>query len=258
MEGTACSKSNNDWSHSARKMQHLLKAADDPTQTQIADYFETLDKIGSLVTKNQKLSKMICHLSKIIHQYNDMAQDSSDNVLSFVPVLKEMLENAKSNTARNPNSYRHSDVSKKFSAALFIYAGPLTYEFIEQNLSKSMPSLCTVQRHMHAEYKTFHESVFHFDELLDHISQSQASRSIAISEDATRIICRIDYDVETDRCVGFVLPIGACGLPLVDSFLAVSFTAIENSYLGKVCLCVYGAAFGFKNSSFLPHLYWKR
>ena len=227
--GGDSSKMCSDWSHSARKRRHMLKAADDPAQTQITDYFEALDEIGSLVTKNQKLSNMICHLSKIIRQYNDMAQDGSGSVSSFAPVLKEMLENAKINTARNPNNHRHSDVMKKFSAALFIYAGPLTYEFIEHNLSKSMPSLCTVQRHIRAEYKTIHEGVFRFDELSDHISQFQASKSIAISEDTTRIISR-DYDVETDRCVGFVLPVSACGLPLVDSFLAASFTAIENMF----------------------------
>ena len=108
------------------------------------------------------------------------------------------------------------------------YAGPLTYEFLEQNLSKSLPSLCTIQRHIRAEYKTFYEGVFHFDELLVHISQFQASRLIAISEDATRIISRVDYDVETDRCVGFVLPVNACGLPIVYSFLVASFVAIED------------------------------
>ena len=228
--GGDSSKNKTDWSRSARKKRHLLKAADDPAQTEITDYFETLKEIDSLIAKNQKLSKMISQLSAVIRQYDDVAQGSSDSGSSFAPVLNEILQNAKRNATRNPNNHRHSDILKKFSAALFIYAGPLTYEFIEQNLSKSLPSLCTIQRHIRAEYKTFHEGVFRFDELLVHISQFQASRLIAISEDATRIISRVDYDVETDRCVGFVLPVNACGLPIVDSFLAVSFAAIEDMF----------------------------
>lgn len=38
---------------------------------------------------------------------------------------------------------------------------------------------------------------------------------------------RIEYDSETDRCVGFVLPLDQNGLPKGGSFLAVSFSAIE-------------------------------
>ena len=51
---------------------------------------------------------------------------------------------------------------------------------------------------------------------------------VSIGEDATRVIARADYDSETDRCVGFVLPVDKTGLPIVDSFQAVSFSAIEN------------------------------
>lgn len=68
---------------------------------------------------------------------------------------------------RNPSNHRHLDPFKKFSAALLIYTGPMTYEFIEQNLSKSLPSLRTMQRHVHTEYKTIHEGVFRIDELFD-------------------------------------------------------------------------------------------
>jgi len=44
------------------------------------------------------------------------------------------------------------------------------------------------------------------------------------------VIGRVEYDNETDRCVGFVLPLDGNSLPMVDSFLAVSFTAIENMF----------------------------
>ena len=50
---------------------------------------------------------------------------------------------------------------------------------------------------------------------------------MSIGEDATRVIGRIDYDSETNRCVGFVLPLDGNGLPVVDAYLATSFTAIE-------------------------------
>ena len=45
---------------------------------------------------------------------------------------------------------------------------------------------------------------------------------LAIGKDATRVISRVEYDSETDQCVGFVLPVNKLGLPKVDSFLAIS------------------------------------
>ena len=53
---------------------------------------------------------------------------------------------------------------------------------------------------------------------------------VSISEDASRVIGRVDYDTETDCCVGFVLPVDQHGLPLIDSFTATSFSAIESMF----------------------------
>ena len=42
---------------------------------------------------------------------------------------------------------------------------------------------------------------------------------ITVGEDATRVITKVDYDNETNRLVGFVLPCDDNGLPHSDSFL---------------------------------------
>ena len=62
------------------------------------------------------------------------------------------------------------------------------------------------------------------------IRQHNAPNIVMVGEDATRVIARVEYDSETDRCVGFVLPVNESGLPKVDSFLAVSFEAIEKMF----------------------------
>ena len=138
--------------------------------------------------------------------------------------------NAEKNVCKYPTQVRHSEIIKKFATALFIYCGPLSYEFIHQNMHEALPSLRTVQRIIHAEYKTLDEGMFRFDDLSRHIVEYKATKVVSIGEDATRVITRVDYDPETDRCVGFVLPLDNKGLPLVDSFLATSFAAIENMF----------------------------
>lgn len=68
---------------------------------------------------------------------------------------------------------------------LFIYSGPLAYEFIYHNISGALPSLRTVQRAVHSEYKTIDEGNFRFDDLLKHIEKHSAPHYISVGEHAT-------------------------------------------------------------------------
>ena len=67
---------------------------------------------------------------------------------------------------------------------------------------------------------------------------------VTIGEGATRLIARVEYDSETDRLVGFVLPCDREGLPLTDAFISVSLQAIEEAFsvscCSQVCICIYG------------------
>ena len=74
---------------------------------------------------------------------------------------------------------------------------------------------CTVQESIHAEYHPLSEGQFQFDDLVGYLKKFDAPLVIAISEDATRVISRVEYDSETNRLVGFVLPCNSDGLPLV-------------------------------------------
>lgn len=100
----------------------------------------------------------------------------------------------------------------------------MAYELIQQNMPEAMPSIRTIQSAIHLEYKTIS---FRFDELIGHLDQYNAPSFISIAENATRIVGWIEYDSETDRCVGFVLSLDQNGLPKADSILAVLFSAIE-------------------------------
>ena len=53
---------------------------------------------------------------------------------------------------------------------------------------------------------------------------------MAIAEDATRIVQRVEYDAQTNRCVGFVLPVDDSGLPKTNTFVASTFEDIEKKF----------------------------
>lgn len=101
---------------------------------------------------------------------------------------------------------------------------------IHQNMPTALPSLRTVQQMIHAEYHAISEGQLQFDELVTHLTKYKAPFVVAISEDATRIIARVEYDHQSNRMVGFVLPCDDEGLPLMDSFLATSFETIEECF----------------------------
>jgi len=72
------------------------------------------------------------------------------NTPVFSTVLKQIIVNAEKNAGKYNTQRRHPDVLKKFSMALFIYAGPMAFEFIHQNMPEALPSLRTVQSLVHA------------------------------------------------------------------------------------------------------------
>ena len=118
----------------------------------------------------------------------------------------------------------------KFSTSLLLYGGPMAYNLIQKNMEDALPSLRTVQRTIRSEYYPLSEAQFQFDGLVSHLNKYNAPFVIAISEDATRVVARVEYDRENDRMVGFMLPCSEDGLPLTDSFLATSFEVIEQCF----------------------------
>ena len=177
-----------DWSRQAREQRKLLKAGSDEKQTRITDYCSLVDEIESLSCESK--------ISECLHSVN--STEEAARIRSFTPVLKKIICNAENNVAKYPHCRRHSAVIKKFATALFIYAGPLAYEFLQNNLPEALPSLRTVQRIVHSEFKTINEGEFRFDDLVAHISQYNAPSIVTVGEDATRVIARVEYDCKTD------------------------------------------------------------
>ena len=163
----------------------------------------------------------------------------------FGSLFKQLLENITVNANKVPQARRHDHIIKKFSTSLLIYAGSRAYNFLHRNIPDGLPCLRTVQRIIRSEYKSMREGEFLFADLLAHLHSSNADKVLAIAEDATRVIARAEYDSETDIIAGFVLPCDTNDLPLCNSFIATSFSAIESMFkdneIAKFAyVCVYG------------------
>ena len=97
-------------------------------------------------------------------------------------------------------------------------------------MPQALPSLRTVQRFVAKDYKPIHEGVFRFDELVNHLNAFRCPKIVSIGEDATRVIKKVQYDVESDKLIGFVLPCDDSGLPQNDSFIATDFECMKEFF----------------------------
>ena len=181
-----------------------------------------IDELSHLVKENRILSDLLLKSLGSV--------SGSDNHKDTSSVLHQLLQSVEYNIRKSPKHRRHTDVIKKFATILYIYAGSMAYEFIHQNMPEALPSLRTIQSLIQSQYTYIEEGKFRFDELLEHLVKHSAPLVVAIAEDATRIIHKVEYDPATNRCVGFVLPSNEFGLPKIDAYQAISFKVIENMF----------------------------
>ena len=201
-----------DWSRTHRKRLALLKAGSDPKQMKITSFYDYLLEAIRNVPEIEEVLEM-----------NE--RDSSVSCM-----LERLLNNAKRNAAKSRQGIRHEEVVKKFATSLLVYCGPLAYNFLQCNLSKALPCLRSVQRIFTKKYNVFVEGDFRFDDLLEHLTSYNSTTIVTIGEDATRVIGRVEYDSESNKLVGFVLPLNDEGLPVCNSYLATSFALIEEAF----------------------------
>lgn len=55
---------------------------------------------------------------------------------------------------------------------------------------------------------------------------------VAISEDATRILSKVEYDIQTNELVGLVAPYDENGVPVKSVFPASSASVIVKHFMG--------------------------
>lgn len=121
-------------------------------------------------------------------------------------ILNKLLENADQNMSRPKEGYRFDGDTKRFATYIRMMCGPTLYNVLHRNLELALPSIVTVNKYIHAS-NNVNEGVLRCNELLLYLKEQNAPLVVGLSEDATRIEGRIQFDPKTNQLVGFVLPI---------------------------------------------------
>jgi len=88
------------------------------------------------------------------------------------------------------------------------------YDTLAANLP--LPSVSIICRTINA-YSGFFEGVYRVTDFKQFLQVRNLTSIVWLSEDATRITGRIQYDSSTNQLIGFVLPFDDQGMPIVFS-----------------------------------------
>lgn len=121
-------------------------------------------------------------------------------------ILNRFLETANQNAYMKSGGNRFNEDIKWFAAHFRILSGPLAFECIQRNLEGALPSLSSTNRYIHESHHRVNEGILRENELLLFLKSGDLPLYVSLSEDATRIEGRIQYDHYNNQLVGFVLP----------------------------------------------------
>lgn len=187
-------------------------------------YFKRTDDIVDFDSK-EIMQKMSC-----------LTVDNHGQKLANRPhLLNKLIEAADRNATRKKGGYRFENDEKSFATYLRMISGPLAYDTIQKNLPSALPSLSSTNRYIRKMNSPIIEGIFRCNELQLFLEQRKLPKVVSLSEDATRIVGRVQYDGKINQVIGFVQPINRKnGMPVPFSFPARDVDEIMQYFDGTL------------------------
>lgn len=149
-------------------------------------------------------------------------KNENDNVYSDSQthrILNKLLDTSNQNYNRPKQGYRFEKEVTMFAVYFRMLSGRMAYETLQKNMPLALPSLSSTDYHIHKSNNRVIEGILRRDELLLYLNERNQPLIVSLSEDATRIDNRVQYDKSTNQLIGFVLPINkANGMPKPFSY----------------------------------------
>lgn len=177
-------------------------------------------------------------------QQTDSSKKNAENVIVETSndakrtnyFLEQLFAAAKRNESRQKGGYRHDLKMRLFATYFRMIAGPLAYHTLHRNLPCSLPSLPSTNRYIRSGFQMI-EGVPRFKELLVHLEERKLPLMVSISEDATRVVGKIQYDSKTNQLMGFTLPLNkSTGMPIPLYFKARNVHEILDHFSADIAI----------------------
>lgn len=204
----------------------ILKQMIDFTRIQPTSFWEISDCKSS---RNRTLTDLIEKIDEFHNTYkynNDKRGKGMDKSSLLQMILQSLHDNSE---AKSKEGYRYQHNLKMISSYLYLIGGKTLYETLSANLP--LPSPATIHRFINTSAPKIIEGACRIEELKDFLLKRNLPKFVWVSEDATRMVSRIQYDSRTNQLVGFVQPLNENNsMPLTNSFKATSVKVMENHF----------------------------
>lgn len=193
-------------------------------QSRIPFYFNVLSKMEIILKENEFLKTSLENLNKDINK--ESSSNSSDN---STEILKLLIKSSENNCRKDKSQgYRYDEVLKLFAVYMYMFSGRSGYETLQSNIA--LPSISSVTKYLKKNGPNISEGELRGDQLKIYLDQFEI-KHIWLSEDATRIINRVQYNSFNNELIGFVLPLNDNnGMPIKSVYKARSAREIEEHF----------------------------
>lgn len=213
------------------KNKRKLNASITTNQPKITNYYNYLNAIEKLAVENKDLRDFI-HSMLEDKTDKEKPQKNEDTSKVLQLLMKSAQKNVNSEKfSKKSHGFRYDETLKLFASSIYMLGGRLCYKLLEQNLP--LPALPTVCRYVQDNGPIIREGELRCNELKKYLDERKLEPFVWISEDATRITGRIQYDSVTNELIGFVSPLSTDGMPLRGIYKARSAKEIEDHFKGE-------------------------
>lgn len=165
-----------------------------------------------------------------MNNYTESSLKSNDTRSKSTEILNLLIKSSERNCrTEKSQGNRYDEVLKLFCVYMFMFCGRYAYETLQSNMS--LPSISSISKYLKSNGPLIKEGELRSLQLKKYLEQFQI-KHVWISEDATRITARIQYDSSSNELIGFVLPLDSKnGMPNTSVYLARSAREIENHFI---------------------------
>lgn len=142
--------------------------------------------------------------------FNDYENDDRKVVQAPKEALNlftQLAAIAENNSLRPKHGYRYTNAVKRFYVYQRLLSGPSAYKTLHANSFGVIPSISSINKYVHRPDHGLIEGQLRNEELLVYLKERNQPLWVCLSEDATHIENRIEYDPRTNQLIGFVLPL---------------------------------------------------
>lgn len=164
------------------------------------------------------------------HMDDNVISDTSKPSSASHRLLSKLKATADQNVSRKKAGYRFPNDLKSLAVYVRINGGKMVYETIQKNLELALPSLDTTNRIIRKMKNPIVEGNLRANELLEYLMDRELPLVVTLSEDATGIEGRVQYDPKTNQVTGFTLPLAANGMPIPLAYPARSGIEIVSHF----------------------------